>query len=201
MTTFVATWLWTQSCPIIHSQPHVFCVFLEGFVGPRPAVCLLCSVMECMNCLTVTAGLRCNLKPDPVCAGGGARSEVSMMFPWQNPHQFTADPSEIKFGLDSGDTHFDFWAQIGRSSAACQHAADLWEAACSAEAELQTQEIDGHPAHSVRRQKAVPVRVEEAAGTHTPVHTEAIIVEWNIKTRFEKKQPNLVTWNKKPIIL
>lgn len=104
MTTFVATWLWTQSCPIIHSQPHVFCVFLEGFVVPRPAVCLLCSVTECMNCLMVTAGLRCNLKPDPVCAGGGARSEVSMMFPWQNPHQFTADPSEIKFGLDSGDT-------------------------------------------------------------------------------------------------
>lgn len=186
MTTFFTTWLWTQSCAIlsfIHS--HMFFCFWRALLGPRPAVCLLCGVTECMNCLTVTAGLRCNLKPDPVCAGGGSRSEVSMTFPWQT--RISSQWARLGSGsVWPQVTRCDFCAPIGRSSATCQHAADLWEAACSAEAELQTQEIDSHPAHSVRRQKAVSICVEEAAGTHAPVHTKVIIVEWNIKTRCEK---------------
>lgn len=92
----------TEPCdPIIHSQPHVS--FLEGLVGPCADVCLLCSVMECMNCLTVAAGLRCNLKPDPVCRWWltlWGQHGVSLT----NPHRFTVDPSGIRFGLTLGDT-------------------------------------------------------------------------------------------------
>lgn len=73
-------------------------------------------------------------------------------------------------------THCRVCAPIRRSAAACQHAAGLWEAACSAQAELQTQEAHGHRARRVRRQKAVAVRVEEAAGTRTPARTQVITV-------------------------
>ena len=66
---------------------------------------------------------------------------------------------------------------IGHLSPACQHAADLSEAASPAEAELQTQEADGCAARRLCHQKTVTVRLEEDTGethTHMNVHKNTL---------------------------